>query len=66
MTTLTEREEVTTSWSPRTKPTIYIAPLEWVNDVIVHDEDDEVIYIISNEWKLIPATFWNPRPVLDD
>ena len=66
MATRTEREEVTTSWYSRNRPTIYIAPLEWVNDVIVHDEDDEVIYIISNEWKLIPATFRTPRPVLDD
>ena len=65
MTTWTERDEVNTTWTERKQPTIYIAPLEWVN-WIVHDEDDEVIYIISDEWNLVGLTNWTPRPVLND
>jgi hypothetical protein len=28
----------------------------------VADENDEVIYILANSGKLIPATFWKARP----
>jgi hypothetical protein len=28
---------------------------------MVHDEDDEIIYILANSWKMIPATFWKAR-----
>jgi hypothetical protein len=28
----------------------------------VADEDDEIIYILANSGKLIPATFWKARP----
>ena len=28
----------------------------------VADEDDEIIYILADSWKLIPATFWKTRP----
>jgi hypothetical protein len=30
----------------------------------VADEEDQVIFILANEWKLIPATFWKARPVI--
>jgi hypothetical protein len=30
----------------------------------VADENDEIIYILANSWKLIPATFWTARPVI--
>lgn len=65
MATWEERNEVTTNWDTRQRPVIYALPLEWVN-WIVHDEDDEIIYILGNEWKEIPFTNWTPRPVLDD
>ena len=28
----------------------------------VADEDDEIIYILADSGKLIPATFWKARP----
>lgn len=65
VTTWTERAEVSTSWDARNRPTIFIAPLQDAY-AIVHDQDDNIIYIISNEGKEIPATFWKARPVLDD
>ena len=65
MTTWTERDTVTTSWTARNKPTIFIAPLQDAYRE-VHNEDDEVIYIISTEWKEIASTVWTARPVLDD
>lgn len=65
-TTRSPRDNETTNREPRKRPSIYIAPLEWVNDVIVHDEDDEIIYIISNTWKEVIITSWTARPVLDD
>ena len=65
MTTWTERDEVQTDWEWRNKPIFFIIPLEWVNG-IVHDEDDEIIYIYADEWKEVLGTIWTPRPVLND
>ena len=65
MTTWTIRVEVTTDWDGRKRPVIYIVPLEWVN-WIVHDEEDEIIYIIADEWKEVSTTKWTPRPLLTD
>ena len=64
-TTRSPRDNETTNREPRKRPSIYIAPLEWVNG-IVHDEEDEVIYIISNTREEVVITTWTPRPVLDD
>ena len=47
MTTWTERSEVSTNREPRKKPVIFIAPLQDAYR-IVHNEDDQVIYIISD------------------
>ena len=65
MTTWSERTTESTSWNPRTKPSIYIAPLQDAY-VVVHDEDNEVVYIISNTWQEVVFTAWTTRPVLND
>lgn len=60
---MTEREErlsVTTEWGWRYKPLTYMTPLEDAYTEVA-DEDNEVIYILANSWKLIPATFWKER-----
>ena len=73
-TTCGERVKPETSWgvsvkpetdrSWRIRPITYKTPLEDAYR-IVHDEDDEIIYILANSWKLIPATFWGTRPKVD-
>lgn len=63
-TTWGERVKPETSWGERLKPITYKTPLEDAYR-IVHDEDNEVIYILANSWKLIPATFWGTRPKVD-
>lgn len=60
-TTWTVRVEVTTSWSEREKPEVYITPLEDAYTEVA-DEDNEIIYIYADSWQLIPATFWEARP----
>ena len=65
MTTWTERSEVSTNREPRKKPVIFIAPLQDAYR-IVHNEDDQVIYIISDTWQEVNANKWTPRPVLND
>lgn len=60
---MTEREErisVTTDWGSRVRPLTYMTPLQDAYTEVA-DEDDEVIYILANSWKLIPATFWKER-----
>jgi hypothetical protein len=47
-TNWSERTKPTTNWNERKKPEIYIAPLQDAYR-IVHNEDDQIIYIISNE-----------------
>ena len=56
------RAEVETWWSWRTRPMIHKAPLQDAYR-IVHDQDDRIIYILSNTWTEIPNTFWKTRPV---
>lgn len=59
-TTRTVRVQVTTTWDGRKKPEILIEPLQDAYTEVA-DEDNEVIYIISNEWKAIAMTNWTPR-----
>jgi len=59
-----ERVKPETSWGERVKPITYKTPLEDAYR-IVHDENNEIIYILANSWKLIPATFWGTRPKVD-
>ena len=63
-TTWGERVKPETSWGERLKPMIYKTPLEDAYRK-VHDENNEIIYILANSWKLIPATFWGTRPKVD-
>lgn len=60
-TTWGAREKVDTSRDGRNRPITYKTPLEDAYR-IVHDEDNEIIFILANSWKLIPATFWSARP----
>ena len=64
-TTWGERVKPETSWGERVKPVTYKTPLEDAYRK-VHDENNEIIYILANSWKMIPATFWKTRPVLND
>ena len=65
MTSRTPRNTITTDWVGRWKPIMYIAPLQDAYRK-VHDQDNKVIYIISNSWKEVPATKWQERPVLNN
>ena len=56
-----QRWSVETDWSGRVKPMTYMTPLQDAYTEVA-DEDDEVIYILANSGKLIPATFWKARP----
>lgn len=62
-TTWGERLEVETDWGARNRPITYMTPLEDAYTKVA-DENDEIIYILANSWKLIPATFWTARPVI--
>lgn len=64
-TNWTVRVVVTTDWDGRQRPIYLIAPLQDAYR-IVHNEDNEIIYIISTSWKEVPITQWEARPVLDD
>lgn len=59
-TTWWKRPEVSTDWDGRIRPITYMTPLQDAY-TLVADENDEVIYILANEWKLIPATFRKKR-----
>ena len=59
-TTWTSRAEVSTTWTVRQKPEILIEPLQDAYTEVA-DENDEVILIISNEWKAISFTQWTAR-----
>lgn len=52
-----------TDWDGRVRPITYMTPLEDAYTEVA-DEDDRVIFILANEWKLIPATFWKKRPAI--
>lgn len=58
-----ERAEVTTDWDWRTRPVTYMTPLEDAYTEVA-DEDNEIIYILADTWKLIPATFWKKREAI--
>ncbi|MBO7443992.1 MAG: hypothetical protein J6W16_05445 [Methanobrevibacter sp.] len=72
-TTWSERTRPTTSWGIRQKPDTerdgrvrpitYMTPLQDAYTEVA-DENDQVIYILANSGKLIPATFWKKRPVI--
>ena len=59
-----ERSEVETSWDVRVRPITYMTPLQDAYTEVA-DENDEVIYILANSGKLIPATFWKSRPLVE-
>lgn len=52
-----------TDWDGRVRPITYMTPLEDAYTEVA-DEEDQVIFILANEWKMIPATFWKARPVI--
>ena len=54
---------VETDWGARSRPVAYITPLEDAYTKVA-DEDNEIIYIFADTWKIIPATFWRVRPVI--
>ena len=55
-----QRMRPDTDWDWRIRPVIYITPLQDAY-TLVADENDEIIYILANEWKEIPATFRKKR-----
>ena len=57
------REQVETSWAWRTRPMIFKAPLQDAYRK-VHDQDNRIIYILTNSWTEIPNTFWKTRPLV--
>ena len=56
------RTEVETSWAGRLRPILYKAPLQDAYR-IVHDQDDRIVYILTNSGTEIPGTFRKTRPV---
>ena len=62
-TTWWQRESVETDWDGRVRPITYMTPLQDAYTEVA-DEEDQVIFILANEWKMIPATFWKARPVI--
>jgi hypothetical protein len=59
-----KRNEVETDWDGRVRPITYMTPLQDAYTEVA-DEDDEVIYILADSGKLIPATFWKSRPLVE-
>ena len=59
-TTWTSRTPVTTDWIGRRRPIQYMAPLQDAYRK-VHDQNNNIIYILSNEWKPIVLTNWKVR-----
>ena len=57
------RWEVETGWDGRNRPITYKAPLQDAYR-IVHDQDDRIVYILTNSWTEIPGTFWKTRPLV--
>ncbi len=58
-----QRQEVETDWDGRIRPVIYMTPLQDAYTEVA-DEDDEIIYILADSGKLIPATFWKARKTI--
>ena len=65
MTQREERNSVNTAWWDRDKPTDYMAELQDAYG-IVHDEDNEIVYIYASSWKAIPWTRWTTRPLISN
>jgi hypothetical protein len=55
-----ERVSPDTDRSWRLRPITYMTPLEDAYTEVA-DEDNEIIYILANSWKAIPATFRKER-----
>lgn len=62
-TTWQERVKPTTNRWQRVRPVTYMTPLQDAYTEVA-DEDNEIIYILADSGKMIPATFWKPRPVI--
>lgn len=60
VTTRASRVRPTTDWIARKKPIIYIAPLQDAYRK-VHDQNNKVIYIISNTGKPVSLIDWKAR-----
>jgi hypothetical protein len=58
-----QRQEVETDWNGRIRPVTYMTPLQDAYTEVA-DEDDEIIYILADSGKLIPATFWKARKTI--
>ena len=56
-----QRVKPETDWDGRVRPITYMTPLQDAYTEVA-DEDDEIIYILADSGKLIPATFWKARP----
>ena len=56
-----QRVRPETDWDGRVRPITYMTPLQDAYTEVA-DEDDEIIYILADSGKLIPATFWKARP----
>lgn len=56
-----QRVKPETDWNGRVRPITYMTPLQDAYTEVA-DEDDEIIYILADSGKLIPATFWKARP----
>lgn len=57
------RTKPATTWWDRIKPEVYITPLQ-DSYTEVADENNEVIYIYADSWKLIPLTKWTERETI--
>lgn len=58
-----QRVKPETDWDGRVRPITYMTPLQDAYTEVA-DEDNEIIYILADSGKMIPATFWKPRPVI--
>lgn len=56
-----QRVKPETDWNGRVRPITYMTPLQDAYTEVA-DEDNEIIYILADSGKLIPATFWKARP----
>lgn len=58
------RNRPETGWNGRVRPITYMTPLEDAYSEVA-DESDNVIYVLADSWKLIPATFWKKNPLFN-
>lgn len=52
-----------TDWDGRVRPYTYMTPLEDAYTEVA-DEDDNIIYILADSGKMIPATFRKERATI--